>query len=126
MAAWLAALLPVGALCAPLVHAHLDDHHVPHHAGRTIHAHVHPHGAPPETARDADPHRPTVGSDEPGHTLALQHFLAVAASVSLPAIAAERYLPPALLRSAAPRPPAVTHGHDPPSAGRSAPRAPPA
>lgn len=122
----LMALLPVGALCAPLVHAHLDDHHAPHHAGRTIHAHVHPHTTVPGHAGDTHPDDPVVRPEEAGRILALQLFVAIAPSVTVPAIAAARYLPPAPLQSAAPRPPVVSHAHDPPAAGSVAPRAPPA
>ena len=47
---WLTAVglsmaIPLGALCAPLVHAHLDEVGTGHHRAREIHAHFTGHSA---------------------------------------------------------------------------------
>jgi len=40
LAVCLSVAVPIGALCAPLVHAHLDDHHGGHHQANRVHAHL--------------------------------------------------------------------------------------
>lgn len=121
----LSVAIPLGALCAPLVHAHLDDHHDGHHAANRVHAHPGGHKVdhPFSSERGL-----AIGADaDPEHIIRLQVFVAVhAAAPSSAALSQARYSLPAPLESVMPRPPAVVHSHDPPGASSAGPRAPPA
>lgn len=121
--------VPIGALCAPLVHAHLDDHHDGHHAGHhdanRVHAHLDGHEVDrhvsSEEALAVEP-----GAD-PEHVTRLQVFVAVHAAAPIaPALPQARYTLPAPLESIMRRPPAVVHSHGPPGASSTGSRAPPA
>lgn len=119
-----AALVPVGALCALFVHAHLDDHATGHHYGHEIHAHAVEHSAPPARYGTG----PVLDHDDDAErAVAMQVFVAVSPAVPLAtALPAAPFVVLALW-TPAPRPmPQVTHGHDPPLLGRLAPRPPPA
>lgn len=126
LAVGLSVAVPMGALCAPLVHAHLDDHHGGHHDANRVHAHLGGH--------DVDHHVVSAGRElaiEPDadreDVTGVQVFLAVhAAAPASPALPQARYSLPARLESVMRRPPAVAHSHDPPGASSAGPRAPPA
>lgn len=124
VAAGSAALVPVGAMCALFVHAHLDDHDTPHHRGRQIHAHFSEH----QTARIHHVgDRTSLDHDDIDNGADVQVFLAVSSDAQIvPALPATPFaVPTAGTRS--PRPMRqVTHGHDPPLLLRLAPRPPPA
>jgi hypothetical protein len=144
LAVGLSVAVPMGALCAPLVHAHLDDHHGGHHDANRVHAHL--AGHPPAPEAPAGPRRSAsaeAGVDHhvvsAGHELAVepdadpedvtrvQVFLAVhAAAPTSPALPQARYSLPAPLESVMRRPPVAGHSHDPPAASSTGPRAPPA
>jgi len=154
IAAGLCAALQVGAWCAPLVHAHLDDHHDDHHDAAAIHAHLggHPHG-PAEAghhaleyaghhARQYGHHarqyvvsgfsrtkdQPVVGaSDGSEQATRFQIFVAVAAAAFVtPALPPARFTLPPALESGTRRPPELVRSHGPPARGRAGSRAPPA
>lgn len=134
IAAGLCAALQVGAWRAPLVHAHLDDHHDDHHDAAAIHAHFGGHGGEHHGMRrvETDPAYAvhdvaSVGEPEPEQTTRLQIFVAVAAAASLtPALPPARFTLPPALESGSRRPPELVRSHGPPSLGRTGSRAPPA
>ncbi|MBI4888794.1 MAG: hypothetical protein HY824_16975 [Acidobacteria bacterium] len=118
----LTAAIQVGALYAPLVHAHLDDDH---HGSHRVHAHasghvtVHHHDAPGTTA--------VTPAEDADHVTQLQVFVAVHSDVFAdPALPPARFSPPAVLDSLMRRPPEVVRSHGPPDGGPSGSRAPPA
>lgn len=120
----LSVAIPLGALCAPLVHAHVDDQHADHHAANRVHAHLGGH--------DVDHHVSLAGElaiepdQDPEHITRLQVFVAVyAAAPSFLALPRARYTLPAPLESVMRRPPSVVHSHGPPSASSAGSRAPP-
>lgn len=122
----LSVALPLGALCAPLVHAHLDDHDGDHHRAHEIHAHVSDHvssdHATHSTAAGA-----SVDEDESGRAVYLQLFVAVAhASFDAPDAVAMSWDLAAPAESPARHSLHVVHGHDPPFLGSRSSRAPPA
>jgi hypothetical protein len=121
-----AVALQVGALGAPLLHAHLDDHHHDHHGAVRVHAHLGGH-ATAHHVRDHDDH-PAFDEDESAErATGLQLFVAVEPSLfSSPSLPPARYALPAPLQSIMRLPPAVAHGHDPPFARSLSSRAPPA
>ena len=137
--AGLCVALQVGALCAPLVHAHLDDHHGGHHEAPAVHAHVggHPQG-PAEAGhhvhgyvasglsrtRDQPAIESQGGSEQ---TTRLQVFVAVASGVfAVPALPPTRFTLPPAFESVMRRLPDVVRSHGPPDLGPAASRAPPA
>lgn len=125
LAVCLSVAVPIGALCAPLVHAHLDDHHGDHHDANRVHAHLGGH----DVDRHVSPgHELAIEPDaDPEHVTRLQVFVAVhAAAPASPALPQTRYTLPAPLESVMRRPPAVVHSHDPPATSSAGPRAPPA
>jgi hypothetical protein len=121
-----AVALQLGALGAPLVHAHLDDHDHDHHGAARVHAHLGGH-ATPHHVRDHDDDHLAFDEDESSErATGLQLFVAVESPpFSVPLLPPARYALPAPLQSIMRRPPAVTHSHDPPGVRPSAPRAPP-
>ena len=145
----LSVAIPLGALCAPLVHAHPDNHHADHHGANRIHAHLGGHRPTPEAparprrsasaeAGDLD-HHPLHQHDLTGGTPAieqdadaeqitrLQVFVAVYADAfTPPALPNARFILPTPPESAMRRPPEVVHSHGPPYASSTGPRAPPA
>ena len=122
----LSVAIPLGALCAPLVHAHVDDHDGDHHRAHEIHAHVSDHvtsDRPTHPAAAAS----RVDEDETGRAVYLQLFVAVAyASFDVPAAAATSWDLAAPAESPARQSLRVVHGHDPPFLRSLASRAPPA
>ena len=127
--------VPFAALCAPPVHAHVDDHDSAHrdgahHDGVAVHAHYapHPSHAPPHEHDGSERTRPThvEESEHDEQAVFLQLFVAVAAQTFvLPAV-----VPPVLTLTPPPDagfPPQfhVVHGHDPPFLKSLPARAPP-
>jgi hypothetical protein len=125
-AAVLVVFVQAGAICAPLMHVHLDAEENEHHHGQTLHVHLSGHDSH-DTIR---PHRPGPIVDhqkEAGRTVAAQIFVSAAADpFSLPAIPRASFVlvvPAAQLLG---RMPHTAHATDPPSLDLPAPRAPPA
>lgn len=114
LAACLCVALPIGALCAPFLHAHLDDHHGDHHEAARVHAHLGGHEAQRHAASQAEL---AIGSgSEPEDVTRLQVFVAVHPVVpASPALSPARYTLPAPLESIMRRPLTVVHSHGPPS-----------
>jgi len=128
IAAGLCAALPVGAWCAPLVHAHLDDHNGDHHDAPAVHAHFagHPAGHH-DTAQSGADVSTNIGDHESEQTTRLQIFVAVeAAPFAAPTLPPARFTPPPVLESGPHRPPELVRSHGPPDLGRAESRAPPA
>jgi hypothetical protein len=123
-AAALAMLVQASALCAPLLHVHLDAEETEHHHGQALHAHLSGHqdhhGAVPRPGPVAD------HQDEAGRTIAAQIFVSPAADpfslAAAPSPAFVLVVPPAKLAG---RTPHTAHATDPPSRDIASPRAPP-
>lgn|SRR5690242_3075193 len=116
----LALAVPVGAMCAPFMHAHIDDDDDHDHAV-SVHAHFSPH-----EARHASHEGINLEEPDHDHAIYLQVFVAVQPTpFEAPAI------PPALFFLNAPEErPAhvaveVAHGLDPPLASALDSRPPP-
>ena len=131
----LSAALPVGAICAPLLHAHADDHHDIHHLGIRIHAHLGGHG-PKKHADDhshegLNRHASPGGSafeDDSGLEQVTSVQLFVASQTDTVKAARPEPLGVALLipsESVLHLSLRVSHGHDPPFVSRLSSRAPP-
>lgn len=117
----LAVAIPLGALCAPLVHAHVDDHDADHHRTRTIHAHLSHHSSHSTAAGSR------VHEDEADRAVSLQLFVAVApASFDVPAAVVTSWDLGTPAESPARHSLRVVHGHDPPFLTSLPSRAPPA
>ncbi len=118
--------IPLGALSAPLVHAHPDELGTDHHRAHEIHAHFGGHslqashdGIVPDGAR-LDDH----GAER---AVSLQLFVAVAqASFDVPAAVVTSWHLRVPAEAAAHHPLRVVHSHDPPFIGSTGSRAPPA
>jgi hypothetical protein len=111
--------LPVGSVCAPFLHAHVNED-ADHDHETSIHSHFSGH----------TPHHPHQGRsiDEPDHDRAiyLQTFVATQATpFEIPATAPEPFAVPVPSERPACPPVEITHGHDPPCFPASALRAPP-
>lgn len=125
IAGGLSVAIQAGALCAPLVHAHLDEHHADHHLPYGVHAHVNGHGG--EDHRASAETSAVHSEDDPEQITEFQIFVAVDA-----AAAAELPLPPVRfallppLESTLRRPPDVVRSHSPPDRSLADSRAPPA
>jgi len=122
----LSAAIPLGALCAPLVHAHVDGHDADHHGSHEIHAHLsqHSHSGHPASSTAA---AVRVEEDEAGRAVYLQLFVAVAhASFDVPAAVATSWDFPVPAERPARHSLRVVHGHDPPFLTSLPSRAPPA
>ena len=141
LAVSLALAIPIGALCAPLVHVHPDDHHDGHHAAARVHAHLsghnldnhereHHHGSALDPDDDHDnPSNPVAVEPEgdPEQVSRVSFFVAVQVGDLIPdGLQPMGFTLPVPLESVMRRPPAVSHAHDPPVVFRSSPRAPPA
>jgi hypothetical protein len=124
-AAALVMLVQASAICAPLLHVHLDADETGHHHGQALHAHLSGHDSHDSTR----PHRPgpiVDHQEEAGRTVAAQIFLSAAADpFSLPAVPPSAFV----LVVPAPEPggrmPHTAHATDPPPLNLSSPRAPP-
>ena len=144
LAVSLSVAVPIGALCAPLVHVHPDDHHDGHHASGRVHAHLSGHNLDDHDRdhhdddhdidhHDIDDHDAPSNSvaveaeDDPEQVARATFFVAVQVDDLIPAgLQPLGFTLPAPLESIMARPPAVSHGHDPPAVSASSPRAPPA
>lgn len=114
--------MPLGALCAPLVHAHVDGHDADHHPAHEIHAHFSDH-----STRSTAAGGPRLQEDETGRPVYLQLFVAVAhACFDIPAAVATSWELGAPAESPARHSLHVAHGHDPPFLRSLQSRAPPA
>ncbi len=101
--------VPVGAVCAPFLHAHLDTDHDDHHA-ISVHAHFSSH-APARVTHDGV----SVEETDRDHAIYLQVFVAVEAAVfQTPALPRAVFAPVPLIERAPRTFVLVTHGHDPP------------
>jgi hypothetical protein len=124
-AAALAVLVQASAICAPLLHVHLDADETEHHHGQALHAHLSGHDDH-DTVR---PHRPgpiVDHQEEAGRTVAALIFVSAAADpFSVPAVPPSAFVlvvPPEQLIG---RTPHTAHATDPPSFNAASPRAPP-
>lgn len=125
IAAGLVVSVQVGALCAPLVHAHVDDRHTHHHDGRTIHAHLHGHHLPAAEQRDGL--TPGVPRADESAVIRLQTFLAIdRLGFEMPALVSALFTVHRVQEPGERRPLQFVHSHDPPVAGLTGLRAPPA
>ena len=124
-AAALAVLVQASAICAPLLHVHLDADETEHHHGQALHAHLsghqEHHAALPERRGPVADHQ-----DEAGRTITAQIFVSPAADpFSLPVVPSPAFVlvvPPATFAG---RTPHTAHATDPPSLRIASPRAPP-
>src|SRR5262245_48702203 len=94
-AASLVVLVQAGAICAPLMHVHLDAEETGHHHGQTLHAHLSGHDVDvPLTRGPIADHQ-----EEAGRTVAAQIFVSPAVDpFSLPAVSTPAFVlvvPPA-------------------------------
>lgn len=119
-----AALVPVGAVCAMFVHAHLDDHDTFHHRGPQVHSHFSEH---PTASTHHDGSTTTIENDDTEEPVDLQVFVAVSSYAQV--VPAPPIAPYALVTRSTPAPRPmrqVTHGKDPPpSLANLGPRPPP-
>ena len=114
------------AVSAPLVHAHLDDHHDDHHASGRIHAHFESHGHGGDHARPLS--GPAIHEEEDGErVISVPLFVAAHNDVSIEfAIAQAPFTVTPDVASVMRRPPQEVRSHGPPPSPASSPRAPPA
>ena len=132
----LSVTIPLGALSAPFVHAHLDELDTDHHRAHEIHAHVTGHSSLPTTLPTALPTTlptalpttdgPRLDDHEAERAVSLQLFVAVAqASFDVPAavVASSQLATPA--EAPARHSLRIVHGHDPPFISSLGSRAPP-
>ena len=114
--------IPLGALSAPLVHAHPDEFDTDHHRAHEIHAHFTGHSPLPTVPDGA-----RLDDHEAERAISLQVFVAVA-QASFDGLAAA--LPSLQLGTPAEAPAhhslRIVHGHDPPCISSLGSRAPPA
>ncbi len=125
-AVWLSVAIPLGALSAPLVHAHLDELDTDHHRAHEIHAHVTGHASLPTTLPTTTA-GPRLDDHDAERAVSLQLFVAVAqASFDVPAavVASSQLATPA--EAPARHSLRIVHGHDPPFISSLGSRAPPA
>ena len=122
VAAALVIAVQVGAICAPLVHAHPADRASDHHDGREVHAHLTPHGPavlPPNGA--------AIDHEDDDRAVFLQSFVAVAiTALDTPAAPCAGFALVSPAESAPHESLHVAHGHDPPYSRSRPSRAPPA
>jgi len=121
-AAALVVLVQVGAVCAPLMHVHLDADETEHHHGQALHAHLSDHHIDlPVRPGPIFDHQ-----EEVGRTVAAHIFVSAAAEpFSLPVVPPVAFVllvPPAQPSG---RTPHIAHATDPPSLRNASPRAPP-
>ena len=122
----LSVTIPLGALSAPLVHAHLDELDTDHHRAHEIHAHVTGHSSLP-TALPTTTEGLRLDDHDAERAVSLQLFVAVAqTSFDVPAavVASSQLGTPA--EAPARHSLRIVHGHDPPFVGSLTSRAPPA
>ena len=118
----LSVAIPLGALSAPFVHAHLDELDTDHHRAHEIHAHVTGHSSLPMSTDG-----PRLDDHEAARVVSLQLFVAVAqASFDVPAAVVTTWQLGTPAEAPARHSLRIVHGHDPPFVGSVASRAPPA
>ena len=118
----LSVAIPLGALSAPLVHAHPDQHDSDHHRAHEIHAHVSGHASLPTFPDGA-----RLDDHEAERAVSLQLFVAVAqTSFDVPPAAITTWKLGTPAETPAPYSLLIVHGHDPPFIGSLGSRAPPA
>jgi hypothetical protein len=108
----LAVVVPVGAVCAPFLHAHVDEDH--HHA-TSVHAHVTSHVSSHGSTHDAH-ETPELEADG-GHDRAiyLELFVAVQTTpLATPDLPVASFTLTASSERSPRTPVLVSHGHDPP------------
>jgi hypothetical protein len=117
--------IPLGALTAPLVHAH-PDALTGHHRAHEIHAHVGGHSSH-ETSHDGVvPDGARLDDHDAERAVSLQWFVAVApASFDVPAAVVTSPYVDILGEAPAHNPLRIVHGHDPPLIASTGSRAPP-
>ena len=116
--------LQAGALSAPLVHAHPDDHHADHHPANAIHAHLDGHA--PHSHADASEGRAILAEEAPERAVAMPLFVAEQADTATePALAESRFGLPSAGDSLMRRRPDDLRSHGPPASPATSPRAPP-
>lgn len=121
LAGVLALCVPLGALCAPFLHAHVDEDADHHDHPTSVHAHVSGH-APSH----AVPHGLTLDGPDHDRAIYLQVFVAVhPAAFEIPAVAQAPFDLTAPEERRAHITVEVTHGHDPPFAAALDSRPPP-
>ena len=109
LALGLALAVQGGALCAPLLHAHVDADHDDHHQ-TSVHAHFSSH-APAPVEHDGV----SIEEADRDHAIYLQVFVAVETSLFATPVLPRATFALTTLVTRAPRIFAiVTHGHDPP------------
>jgi hypothetical protein len=117
--------IQAAAVSAPLVHAHLDDHHADHHRANGIHAHLHGHDAP--HSHPQPDQRVAIHAEEARErAVTMPLFVAVHVDAAIePALAESRFDIPAAADSLMRRPPEDLRSHGPPLSAALSPRAPP-
>lgn len=117
----LSVAIPLGALSAPFVHAHLDELDTDHHRAHEIHAHFSGHSSLPTFPDGA-----ILDDHEAERAVYLQVFVAVAqASFDVPAAVVTTWQLGTPAEAPARHSLRIVHGHDPPFVGSVASRAPP-
>lgn len=117
----LSVAIPLGALSAPFVHAHLDELDTNHHRAHEIHAHFSGHSSLPTFPDGA-----ILDDHEAARVVSLQLFVAVAqASFDVPAAIVTTWQLGTPAEAPARHSLRIVHGHDPPFVGSVASRAPP-
>jgi hypothetical protein len=125
-AAALVVLVQAGAICAPLLHVHLDADETEHHHGQALHAHLSGHDHH-EAIRPIPPGPIVDHQEEAGRTVAAQIFVSAAADpFRLPAIPPSAFVLVVPAADPRGRTPHTTHATDPPALRIASPRAPPA
>jgi hypothetical protein len=117
-----AVAMQTAAICAPLVHAHLDDHPTDHHDARGVHAHLGGHAHAPL----GDNHDPAFQENAGEDAIFLNLFVAVAGlSIDVPVGITPCVSLQVPDETPARLPVLVVHGHDPPFIASVPARAPP-
>jgi len=120
LAGVLALSVPLGAMCAPFLHAHIDEDHDDHHS-TSVHAHFAGH-----TQKHATHDQASVDETDHDRAIYLQAFVAVGATAfEIPAVAVGTFRLTAPTERAPRVSVLVAHGHDPPLAAALDSRPPP-
>ena len=123
----LSVAIPLGALSAPLLHAHPDELDTDHHRAHEVHAHLTRHASLPIAHDGVARDNARLGDHEGERAVYLQLFVAVAqASFDVPAAVVTSWQLGTPAESAARHSLRVVHGHDPPCFRSLASRGPPA
>ena len=118
--------IPLGALTAPLVHAHPGELSTNHHHAHEIHAHFGGHSSLQTSHDGVVPDGGRLEDRDSERSVSLQLFVAVAqTSFDVPAAVVTSCYLGSLAEAAAHDPLRVVHGHDPPYIASTESRAPP-